>query len=41
MILAFNDYGEAGQIVANHLDLLITKADLDGIIDYMEVIING
>jgi len=40
LILAFNDYGEAGQIVANHLDLLITKADLDGIIDYMEVIIN-
>jgi CheY-like chemotaxis protein len=40
LILGFNDYDEAGQIVANHLDLLITKADLDAIIDYMEIIIN-
>ncbi|MCU7937997.1 MAG: response regulator [gamma proteobacterium symbiont of Bathyaustriella thionipta] len=40
LLTRFSEYGEAGKIIANHLELLISTADLDGILDYVENIIN-
>jgi len=31
-----DNYGDEGKIIANHLELLISSADLDGIIEYVE-----
>ena len=36
----FDKYGPAGEIIANHLELLINTADLDGISDYVKGVIN-
>lgn len=40
LLTGLSTYGEAGQIIASHLELLISSADLDGILDYVENMIN-
>lgn len=40
LLTQLEEYGSAGEIVAHHLELLINTADLDGILEYVEGIIN-
>ena len=40
LITRLNEYGEAGETIANHLELLISTADLDGILEYVEDVIH-
>ncbi len=39
LLIKLEEYGPAGEIVANHLELLISTADLDGILEYVEGVI--
>ena len=40
LLAQLDKYGPAGEIMANHLELLINTADLEGILEYVEGIIN-
>ncbi|MCW8930069.1 MAG: ATP-binding protein [Gammaproteobacteria bacterium] len=40
LLVQLEKHGPAGEIVANHLELLINTADLDGIAEYVEGVIN-
>jgi len=40
LLQQFNQYGAEGEIIAHHLELLINSADLDGISNYVEGVIN-
>ncbi len=40
LLSKLEEYGPEGEVIANHLDLLINTADLDGILEYVEGVIN-
>ncbi len=40
LLSQLEQHGSAGETIANHLKLLINTADLDGIVEYVEGVIN-
>jgi len=40
LLTELKEYGQAGKNIANHLELLITSADLEGILEYVEGVIS-